>query len=353
MTLQYKTIALTTVTLALMACNDTILREGRERQYQIINSKFKEPQFVDPLPEFLSSSNTNVEETNRQLTQLPEVNPLEVEGDMNIAGSSTVFPLSESMYERFIEDGYAGTIKLSSIGSGVGFRLFCRAGETDISNASRLINEKEISACQDIDRQPLEFRVGVDALAVVVHPKNEFLNGATKEELRTIFTAEKWSDINADWPDELIVRFIPDADSGTLDFFVEELEEEKETFTNAPNTQTNADDEILLRGIAQNPYAIGFFGYAYYQSNRDSLKSLAIEGVKPSQTAVENGNYSLSRPLFIYSDAKIMQAKPQVAAFINYFLTHVDEEIRTVGYFPISARVANAERAKFLRAIGE
>ncbi|MBP0020311.1 MAG: PstS family phosphate ABC transporter substrate-binding protein [Cyanobacteria bacterium SBLK] len=353
MILRYKTIAFIVVTLALMACDETLVRVERERQYQIINSKFKEPQFVDPLPEFVSSPNTNSEETNPQLTQLPEIDPLTVEGDMNIAGSSTVFPLSEAMYDRFVEDGYTGTIKLSSIGSGSGFRLFCQAGETDISNASRPIKDTEIAACQDIDRQPIQFRVGIDALAVVVHPENEFLNDVTKEELRTIFTAERWSDINPDWPDENIIRFIPDVDSGTLDFFVEELEEEKETLITAPDTQANADDEILLRGVAQNPYAIGFFGYAYYQSNRDSLKSLAIEGIQPSQTAVENGTYLFSRPLFIYSDAKIMQEKPQVAAFINYFLTHVNEEIRTVGYFPANARVANSERVKFLQAIGE
>ncbi|MEM9538565.1 MAG: PstS family phosphate ABC transporter substrate-binding protein [Cyanobacteria bacterium P01_E01_bin.42] len=350
---KFKMFALTAIALALIACDETLVREERAKQYQLINSKFVEPQMVDPLPEFPSAPDINSERANPQLTRLPEIEPLEVKGDINIAGSSTVFPLSEVIYERFVEDGYAGTIKLSSIGSGVGFRLFCQAGETDISNASRAITNTEIAACQDIDRQPIEFRVGVDALAIVVHPENRFLNEATKAELVTIFIAERWSDVNPNWPDEPILRFIPDLDSGTLDFFVEELDKDKETLRNAPNTETNADDEILLRGVAQNRYAIGFFGYAYYQNNRDSLKSIAIEGVQPNQTTVENGTYSLSRPLYIYSDATIMQAKPQVAAFINYFLTHVNEEIESVGYFPASIGVANAERAKFLRAMGE
>ncbi|MGK7927469.1 MAG: phosphate ABC transporter substrate-binding protein PstS family protein [Spirulina sp.] len=346
------TTALILLTLALIGCRDRASQLEREKQYQLIQAKLVETKFVDPLPELLSPEKIP-DNSSAQLLRLPVVNPLEVEGNLNIAGSSTVFPLSQAIYERFIEEGYGGRIKISSIGSGAGFRLFCQSGETDISNASRPIKDTEIAQCRKIDRQPIGFRVGVDALAVVVHPENKFLQNATKAELRKIFTVEKWSDVNPNWPEELILRFIPDIDSGTLDFFVEELNEDKETLINTRNTRTNADDEILLRGVEQNRYAIGFLGYSYYQENANYLKILSIDGVTANPATVEAGSYPLSRPLFIYSDRQIMREKPQVAAFINYFLTYVNREIGKVGYFPTSDRILNAERAKFLQAIGE
>ena len=268
---------------------------------------------------------------------LPEINPLQVSGDIISAGSSTVFPLAERMAERFEDEGYAGRITIDSIGSGAGFERFCVAGETDISNASRPIKDSEIESCRSIGREPIEFRVGTDALAVTVSNENEFLTGVSLEELAVIFSsdAEMWSEVNPDWPEEDIMRFIPGTDSGTFDYFVEEVFDKDEVpILSASNTQLSEDDNVLVQGILGSPYAIGFFGYAYFAENADVLKVLEIEGVEPNQETVDNTDYPLARPLFIYSDAEVMNAKPQVAAFINFFLSYVDEEVVDVGYFP-------------------
>lgn len=284
---------------------------------------------------------------------LPEVNPLEVEGDIVTAGSSTVFPLAEAMAERFQDEGYPDNITISSIGSGAGFERFCVEGETDISNASRPIKDSEVEACQQIGREPIEFRVGTDALAVVVSQENDFIESATFEELIQIFgEAERWSDVNPDWPDEEILRYIPGTDSGTFDYFVEEVFDENEgPILNASNTQLSEDDNVLVQGVLGSPYAIGFFGYAYYAENEDVLQILSIEGVEPTAETVDRGDYPLARPLFMYSTADIMQQKPQVAAFLNFLLSHVNEEIRDVGYFPASDDALNSAKQKWLDAM--
>lgn len=285
--------------------------------------------------------------------RLPEVNPLDVTGDIRIAGSSTVFPLAERMAERFRDEGYKGNITIDLIGTGAGFERFCKAGETDISNASRPIKDSEREACRSIGREPLEFRVGTDALAVVVSKENTFITNATKEELVKLFSdAVKWSDVNPAWPDKEILRFTPGTDSGTFDYFVEEVfDKDKERALKATNLQLSEDDNILAQGVQGSPYAIGYFGYAYYAENTDRLRALSIEGVEPTQEAVDNGTYPLARPLFMYSSANIMREKPQVAAFLNFVLTHVDEEIRDVGYFPANPEALKAARQAWLEAV--
>jgi phosphate transport system substrate-binding protein len=285
---------------------------------------------------------------------LPEVNPLEVEGDIVTAGSSTVFPLSERMAERFQDEGYDGNITIDSIGSGAGFERFCVAGETDISNASRGIKDSEIESCQSIGREPIEFRVGTDALAVTVSRENDFIENASFEELAMIFSsdAETWSDVNANWPDEPILRFIPGTDSGTFDFFVEEVfDKDEEPILSASNTQLSEDDNVLVQGILGSPYAVGFFGYAYYAENEDVLRVLSIEGVEPTAATVDSADYPLARPLFIYSTADIMKEKPQVASFINFYLSYVDEEVVDVGYFPASTDALNSAKQDWLDAM--
>lgn len=284
---------------------------------------------------------------------LPEVDPLEYSGPIVTAGSSTVFPLSERMAERFQNEGYAGNITVDSIGSGAGFERFCVAGETDIANASRPIRDSEVESCRAIGREPIEFRVGTDALAVTVSTENDFITNATMEELALIFsTAESWADVNPDWPAEPIQRFIPGTDSGTFDYFVEAVfEEDEEPILTASNTQLSEDDNVLVQGILGSPYAIGFFGYAYYAENEDQLNILSIEGIEPSSESVDSGDYPLARPLFIYSDAGIMQEKPQVAAFINFYLTHVNEEVVDVGYFPASQAALDTAKQNWLQAM--
>lgn len=283
---------------------------------------------------------------------LPEVDPLAVTGDIVTAGSSTVFPLSERMAERFREEGYGGNITVDSIGSGAGFERFCVAGETDISNASRAIKDSEVESCRAIGREPIEFRVGTDALAVVVNPQNDFVDNLTLEELATAFsTAKTWADVREGWPAEPILRFSPGTDSGTFDYFVEEVFDEDEApLLAASNLQLSEDDNVLAQGVIGDKYAIGYFGYAYFNENKDQLRAIPIEGVEPNQANVDNGTYPLARPLFIYSDATIMKEKPQVAAFINFYLTHVNEEVIDVGYFPANADALNQAKQNWLNA---
>lgn len=286
--------------------------------------------------------------------QLPPVDPSQYSGDIITAGSSTVYPLSERMAARFQDEGFAGNITIDSIGSGAGFERFCVQGETDISNASRPIKDSELESCRAIGREPIAFRIGTDALAIVVSRENDFLTNVTFDELALIFsTAQKWSDVNPNWPDEEILRFIPGTDSGTFDFFVEKVfDKDKAPILNASNTQLSEDDNVLVQGVLGSPYAIGFFGYAYYAENADTLQVLSVEGVEPNAETVDSGDYPLARPLFIYSTAQIMQEKPQVAAFINFYLTYVNEEIGDVGYFPASPEALNASRLAWLEAMG-
>jgi len=266
--------------------------------------------------------------------------PLSVSGDIVTAGSSTVFPLTERMAERFNEEGFEGqgTITVDSIGSGAGFERFCEAGESDISNASRGIEEDEVALCEAIGRTPIEFRVGTDALAIVVSQDNDFLTGISMEQLALIFSsAVTWSDVDPSWPAEPIRRFSPGTDSGTYDYFVEAvLDDDPALIQNSENTQYSEDDNVLVQGVLGSPYAIGYFGYAYYVENQSTLKILDIEGVTPTEVTAEDGSYPLARPLFIYSDAGIMEEKPQVAAFIHFYLSFVNEEVIDVGYFPAS-----------------
>ena len=332
-------------------------------------------------------------DASAEVLELPDTDPATVEGDMIAAGSSTVFPLAQRMADIFTEDGYAGNLEISSIGSGGGFERFCVSAETDISNASRPIRDEEIASCQENGREPIEFRVGTDALAVVVNQENDFLEEVTTEDLRLIFsTAETWADVNPEWPAEPIERFIPGTDSGTFDYFDEEifraaLEESVETGTpiapftqetldalppeddegfedaleeaaripmlDAANLSLSEDDNVLVQGVAANPFAIGFFGYAFFQQSEDVLRALSVDGVEPTAETAESNEYPLSRPLFIYSDAGIMTEKPQVADFINYFLTFVNDEVVEVGYFPASTEAINDAKQKWLDAVGE
>lgn len=292
---------------------------------------------------------------------LPEVNPLEVTGDIITAGSSTVFPLSEAMAARFTDEGYAGNITVDSIGSGAGIERFCVAGESDIANASRAIEQSEVESCAAIGRTPIEFRVGTDALAVVVHPENEFLADVTLEQLALIFSDEVtlWSEVDPSWPAQEILRFSPGTDSGTFDYFVEAVMEEvygdeaETKILNAANLQLSENDNILVQGVEGDVNAIGYFGYAYAQEAGDLVTVLNIEGVEPTFATVEAGEYALARPLFIYSDAGVMTEKPQVADFINFYLTFVNEEIEDAGYFPASDEALNGAKQAWLDAVGQ
>ena len=272
--------------------------------------------------------------------------PDAVSGDIVTAGSSTVFPLAERMKQRFEEEGFAGNLTIDSIGSGAGIERFCVAGETDIANSSRAIRDTEVESCSGIGRSVVEFQVGIDALAVVVSSENDFVTDVTLAELSQIFsTATNWSDVRPEWPNEPIQRFSPGTDSGTFDYFVEavmtpgfgdDAEAGEAAILESEGTQFSEDDNVLVQGVEGSPYAIGYFGYAYYQENEGLLKALSVDGIEPNAETAESGEYPISRPLFLYSSSEILQEKPQVASFIWFFLNNVNNEITDVGYFPIS-----------------
>jgi phosphate binding protein len=284
-----------------------------------------------------------------EMVKLPEVDPLKLEGKIIAAGSSTVFPLTERVAEIFKDEGFKGEVTIDSIGTGAGFERFCKA-ETDISNASRAINEKEVAACKAAGVEPVEFFVGVDALSVVVNPENP-VKGVTMEQLAAIYSGKitNWKEIDPAF-DVPIKLFSPGTDSGTFDYFVEVvLKKDKKPILEA-NPQLSENDNVLVQGVEGDKGAIGYFGFAYFQGEGSKLKALALDGVEPNAQTAESGQYGLARPLFIYSTAKIMKEKPQVAGFINFYLSRAGEALKDVGYFPASADAMNKAMQNFLDA---
>ena len=174
-----------------------------------------------------------------------------------------------------------------------------------------------------------------------------------------------WSDVRPEWPNEPIQRFSPGTDSGTFDYFVESImapanlvdgkanvDAGEKAILESAGAQFSEDDNVLVQGVEGSKYAIGYFGYAYYQENASALKVLSVEGIAPTAETAESGEYPISRPLFIYSDAKIMQEKPQVAAFIYFYITRVADEILDVGYFPTSDEKVQENLDTWMTALG-
>ena len=286
--------------------------------------------------------------------QLTPVDPATITGDIVTAGSSTVFPLSERIAARFKDEGYAGNVTIDSVGTGAGFERFCTAGETDIANASRAIKDEEKANCEKINREVVEFRVGTDALAIVVNPQNDWADDITLDELKAIFAgAATWQEVRAEWPAEPVKLFSPGTDSGTFDYFVEAVFEKDEAPLLAANPQMSEDDNILAQGVEGDKGAIGYFGYAYYAESGGKLKILKVDGVEPNFTTAEDGTYPLSRPLYIYSSVDVLTAKPQVASFISYYLSSVNEEIEAAGYFPASAAALDEAETNWTTAAGQ
>ena len=206
-------------------------------------------------------------------------------GIVQIDGSSTVFPISEAMAEDFMaaNDGVRVTVGVS--GTGGGFRKFC-AGETDISNASRPVKDEELEACAENGIEPLEILVGTDALTVVTSVDNDFLDDITTEQLNAIWAPEaegtvtRWNQVDSSWPNAPIRLFGPGTDSGTFDFFTEEINGE-EGASRADYTASE-DDNIIVLGVSRDENALGYFGLAYFLENDETLKAISVDGVEPT-----------------------------------------------------------------------
>ena len=280
---------------------------------------------------------------------LPIIDPLDVpEGDVLIAGSSTVFPLSTAVVSKWEDEG-GPAYPIDSIGSGGGLERFCVEGASDIANASRAINEEEIAACQEIGRDPIEIRVGTDALTVVISSGNYFAQELTIEEIATAFAltdpGATWADVSPDFPAHPIQVFSPGEDSGTFDYFNEVIFDEADPspISSSIAQIVGEDDNVTVQGVSgdgctegdlSSTCAIGYFGFAFFAQNADVLTAVAVDGIEPSDDSVNEGTYPIARPLFMYTAAPVIAEKPQVASFIAYYLNNVNEVIGDVGYFP-------------------
>jgi phosphate transport system substrate-binding protein len=292
-------------------------------------------------------------------TKLPPVNPAELSGNINTGGSSTVYPLSVAVVENFKKDGFKGEVNVDLIGSGAGIQRFCR-GEYDVANSSRAMFQNEVDTCRPAGGgKPIQFQIGIDALTIVVNPKNTWVRNLNNSQVALIFSgrAKTWRDVDRRWPDQPIRLYSPGTDSGTYDYFVEQvfrnlptMQQRRSVIPQVPGVQLSEDDNVLVAGVASDVNAIGYFGYAYYEEEKSKLKAVNYEGVAPSAATVANGRYKFARPLFIISSAPILKSKPQVAGYVNYYLTNVDKLIRRVGYFPAPAAALEKARKDFVEA---
>ena len=229
-------------------------------------------------------------------------------------------------------------ITIGISGSGGGFKKFCR-GETDISNASRPIKEQEIALCKQNEIYFLEIPVAYDGLAVIVNPKNDWVSSITVEELKKLWepAAQKkiirWNQIRPNWPNNEIHLFGPGVDSGTFDYFTEAIMEKSQA--SRGDFTASENDNVLVQGVATDPYALGYFGLAYYEENKERLKLLAVDdgqsAIAPSVETVEKGTYFLSRPLFIYVNKQSLD-RPEIRKYISFYLSEGPALAKEVGY---------------------
>ncbi len=259
-------------------------------------------------------------------------------GTVEIDGSSTVFPISEAVAEDFrLYEQSKVRVNVAISGTGGGFKRFI-TGETDISNASRVIKDKEINTARENDIEFIEMRVGTDGLSVVVNPKNDFVECLTVEELNKIWASgsdlDNWNQVRPEFPDRPLRLYGPDTDSGTFDYFTEEINGEAQV--SRSDYTASADDNVLVQGISGDRNALGYFGYAYYIENSDKLKAVAVDDgngcVNPGPVAIADGSYTpLSRPLFIYVNVASL-ADPAVKAFVQYYMEEGAKLTSEVGY---------------------
>jgi phosphate transport system substrate-binding protein len=280
-------------------------------------------------------------------------------GTIKIDGSSTVFPITEAVAEEFQKANAATRVTVGISGTGGGFKKFC-AGEIDISDASRPIKQAEIELCQKSGVEYVELPIAYDGLAILVNPKNDWAADITVAELKTIWQPDaqgkitKWNQVRPTWPDKELKLYGAGTDSGTFDYFTEAIVG-KEKASRGDYTASE-DDNVLVQGISSDDGALGYFGFAYYAENKDKLKLVPVDDGKaengagpitPSQDTVRDGTYQpLSRPLFIYASKRSLE-RPEVAAFVKFYLEQGAALTAEVGYIPLpeKAYAMGQERA--------
>lgn len=267
-----------------------------------------------------------------------------VSGEVLADGSSTVQPLTAAAGELYAEEEPGVNVSVATSGTGGGFEVFCQ-GTTDISNASRPIEEDEIALCEENGVDYTELRVATDALTVVTSAENDFITCLTTEQLATLWgqeatdTITTWDQVDPSFPAEPIELYGPGTDSGTFDYFTGAINGEE----GVSRTDYNAseDDNVIVQGVSGSPNALGYFGYTYFEENADALKAVEIDSgagcVAPSPEAAQDGTYTpLARPLFIYVSNASAAEKPQVASFVDFYVANDAEIADAAAYIPLN-----------------
>lgn len=264
----------------------------------------------------------------------------DLSGEFEADGSSTLGPLTEAAIEEFA--AIAPNVRITNVisGTGGGFERFAN-GETVMSNASRQINEEEAALASENGVAWYQFAMAYDGITVVVSAENDFVEELTVEELASIWAADggvtTWADVRPEFPAEPIELYGPGTASGTFDYFNEEILGESEVRTDYTPSE---DDNVLVQGVAGSPYALGYFGFSYYENNQDILKAIAIDNgdgaVAPTIESIADGSYQpLGRTLYVYVNAEALQTRPEVQEFIKFYAAMADQIAPSVGYIPL------------------
>ncbi len=263
---------------------------------------------------------------------------------IKIDGSSTVYPITEAVAEEFqIATKTKVTVGIS--GTGGGFKKFCR-GETDIQDASRPILKKEMDACKEAGIQYIELPIAYDGLTVVINKNNDFVKSLSVDELKKMWEPsaqgkiKTWNQVNPAWPATPLKLFGAGSDSGTFDYFTEAIVGKAKS--SRGDYTASEDDNVVVQGVASDKGSLGYFGFAYYEENQDKLKAVPIvskkgtPAVMPSVNSVKDGTYQpLARPIFIYVNATAAAFKPEVKAFVNFYLANAPKLVSEVKYIPL------------------
>ncbi len=258
-------------------------------------------------------------------------------GEIIVDGSSTVYPMTVAAAEDFRKEQPEVQIPVGVSGTGGGFKKFA-AGETVVSDASRPIKDSERELAAENGVEFIELTVAYDGLSVLVNPDNDWATCLTKEQLNEVWkpdsTITNWNQIDPSFPNLEVILYGPDPDSGTFDYFTEEIN--GDTGVIRDDFFPAVDDNVLVQGISGDRGALGYFGYAYYIANTDKLKLVAVDGgdgcVEPSEETINKGSYTpLSRPLYIYVNVAALD-RPEVRGFIDYYLENAADLAASVGY---------------------
>ena len=277
--------------------------------------------------------------TTAATTSAPAASSLS--GNVTVDGSSTVAPISKAIAEDFAKANPGVKVPVGTSGTGGGFKKFC-AGDTDISNASRPIKEKEAETCKAAGVEFIELPVAIDGLTVVVNKENTWAKCLTIAELNTIWGPESegkvttWNQVRPDFPNEPLALFGAGADSGTFDYFTEAVNKKEKVIRK--DYQPSEDDNLTIKGVQGGKGGMGFFGVAYYEENAKTLNAVEVDGgkgcVAPTAENINAGTYApLSRPLFIYVNKKSL-ARPEVKAFVDFYFKDI-KVVKEVGYIPL------------------